>query len=73
MPLLAPKFLSVVEDSSRCGTDRSAWILFVQSDISIVMRLFNFSGQQYLGILLNLIFGNIVLNNYPLVYWFFNV
>jgi len=67
MPLLAPKFQSVVEDSSRRGTDRSAWILFVKSDISIVMKLFNFSGQQYLGILPNLIFGKIVLNDYPLV------
>jgi len=73
MPLLAPKFQSVVEDSSICGIDRNAWILFVQSDLSIVMRIFNFSGQQYLRILLNLIFGNIVLNDYPLVYWFFNV
>jgi hypothetical protein len=72
MPLLAPKFQAVVEDSSNI-TDRSASILFVQSDISIVMRLLNFSGQQYLGILLNLIFGNIVFNDYPLVYWFFNV
>ena len=51
----------VVEDSSRCGIDSSEGILFVQSDISIVVRLFNFSSQQYLGILLNLIFGNIVL------------
>jgi len=73
MPLLAPKFQPVVEVSRRCDTDRSAWILLVQSDISIVIRLFNFSGQQYLGILLNLICGNIVLNDYPQVYWFFNV
>jgi len=64
---------SVIEDSSRCAIDSSAGILFVQSDISIAVRLFNFSSQQYLGILLNLIFGNIVFIVHSLVYWFFNV